>query len=127
MEEVLKPCPYCASDTCECFPVKDSMFQVACSECFMRGSRYASQDEAIAAWNALPRRLRWTKEWPQDYHPGHYYLFCFPPSKTSICRYVDVPPDELKSEMIRDWPHLSPQQIENIEWAGPIPEPEAFQ
>ena len=124
MEE-MKACPYCGCPKGEIFPtLARGFFAVRCAACHMYGPHSENEDCAVERWNTLPRRLRWTKEWPQDYHPGHYYLFCFPPSKTSICRYVDVPPDELKSEMIRDWPHLSPQEIENIEWAGPIPEPE---
>ena len=122
MEEELKPCPYCASDTCECFPVKDSMFQVACSECFMRGPRYASQNEAIAAWNALPRRLKWTKEKPTI--AGFYWWRleegCYQHIRKVV--YVGYTKRWIVSMYNSD-------VFENLddndgEWAGPIPEPE---
>lgn len=117
MEKELKPCPYCASDTCECFPVKDDMFQVACSECAMRGPRYPSREEAVFAWNALPRRLRWTKEKPTQ--NGWYWWRtgedCNLRGIVSVCIETDI------MVLAGSYKYLSQT---TGEWAGPIPEPE---
>ena len=105
----LKPCPACGTpgDTLEVYPVKDGFYQVGCWDCFMRGTRLLSPDKAIKAWNALPRRLRWTKEPPKD--PGWYWVRDY----GKRIHIVDVGCNMTKYE---PQPHR--------EWAGPIPEPE---
>ena len=109
MPEKLKPCPACGTpgDTLEVYPVKDGFYQVVCWDCFMRGTRLLSPDKAIKAWNALPRRLRWTKEPPKD--PGWYWIRDY----GKRIHIVDVGCDMTEYE---------PQPYR--EWAGPIPEPE---
>lgn len=109
MPEKLKPCPACGTpgDTLEVYPVKDGFYQVGCWDCFMRGTRLLSPDKAIKAWNALPRRLRWTKEPPKD--PGWYWIRDY----GKRIHIVDVGCDMTEYE---PQPHR--------EWAGPIPEPE---
>lgn len=109
MPEKLKPCPACGTpgDTLEVYPVKDGFYQVGCWDCFMRGTRLLSPDKAIKAWNALPRRLRWTKEPPKD--PGWYWIRDY----GKRLHIVDVGCDMTEYE---------PQPYR--EWAGPIPEPE---
>ncbi len=109
MPEKLKPCPACGTpgDTLEVYPVKDGFYQVGCWDCFMRGTRLLSPDKAIKAWNALPRRLRWTKEPPKD--PGWYWIRDY----GKRIHIVDVGCDMTEYE---------PQPYR--EWAGPIPEPE---
>ena len=106
--EKLKPCPACGTpgDTLEVYPVKDGFYQVGCWDCFMRGTRLLSPDKAIKAWNALPRRLRWTKEPPKD--PGWYWIRDY----GKRLHIVDVGCDMTEYE---------PQPYR--EWAGPIPEP----
>lgn len=108
MPEKLKPCPACGTpgDTLEVYPVKDGFYQVGCWDCFMRGTRLLSPDKAIKAWNALPRRLRWTKEPPKD--PGWYWIRDY----GKRLHIVDVGCDMTEYE---------PQPYR--EWAGPIPEP----
>ena len=107
--EKLKPCPACGTpgDTLEVYPVKDGFYQVGCWDCFMRGTRLLSPDKAIKAWNALPRRLRWTKEPPKE--PGWYWIRDY----GKRLHIVDVGCDMTEYE---------PQPYR--EWAGPVPEPE---
>jgi len=89
MSEELKPCGYCHSEFPECFPVGDGMFQVACSECAMRGPRYPSRDEAVAAWNTLPRRaeierLERERDWitsKMEFMPCYRGRCPYPPEK----------------------------------------------
>lgn len=109
MPEKLKPCPACGTpgDTLEVYPVKDGFYQVGCWDCFMRGTRLLSPDKAIKAWNALPRRLRWTKEPPKE--PGWYWIRDY----GKRIHIVDVGCDMTEYE---------PQPYRK--WAGPIPEPE---
>lgn len=109
MPEKLKPCPACGTpgDTLEVYPVKDGFYQVGCWDCFMRGTRLLSPDKAIKAWNALPRRLRWSKEPPKE--PGWYWIRDY----GKRIHIVDVGCDMTEYE---------PQPYR--EWAGPIPEPE---
>ena len=109
MPEKLKPCPACGTpgDTLEVYPVKDGFYQVGCWDCFMRGTRLLSPDKAIKAWNAHPRRLRWSKEPPKD--PGWYWIRDY----GKRIHIVDVGCDMTEYE---------PQPYR--EWAGPIPEPE---
>lgn len=109
MPEKLKPCPPCGTpgDTLEVYPVKDGFYQVGCWDCFMRGTRLLSPDKAIKVWNALPRRLRWTKEPPKE--PGWYWIRDY----GKRIHIVDVGCDMTEYE---------PQPYR--EWAGPIPEPE---
>lgn len=109
MPEKLKPCPACGTpgDTLEVYPVKDGFYQVGCWDCFMRGTRLLSPDKARGAWNALPRRLRWTKEPPKE--PGWYWVRDY----GKRIHIVDVGCDMTEYE---PQPHR--------EWAGPIPEPE---
>jgi hypothetical protein len=109
MPEKLKPCPACGTpgDTLEVYPVKDGFYQVGCWDCFMRGTRLLSPDKAIKAWNALPRRLRWSKEPPKE--PGWYWVRDY----GKRIHIVDVGCDMTEYE---------PQPYR--EWAGPIPEPE---
>lgn len=108
MPEKLKPCPACGTpgDTLEVYPVKDGFYQVGCWDCFMRGTRLLSPDKAIKAWNALPRRLRWTKEPPKEM--GWYWIRDY----GKRLHIVDVGCDMTEYE---------PQPYR--EWAGPIPEP----
>ena len=103
MPEKLKPCPACGVRR----DVDILPEQVMCWNCFCRGSVKASISEAIESWNALPRRLRWTKEPPKE--PGWYWVRDY----GKRIHIVDVGCDMTEYE---PQPHR--------EWAGPIPEPE---
>lgn len=126
--EKLKPCPACGTpgDTLEVYPVKDGFYQVGCWDCFMRGTRLLSPDKAIKAWNALPRRLRWTKEPPKEMgwywheenhgskHPAHVFRVVTSGGETGVyVRFFGQPAD-----VVHKIDHISGK------WAGPIPEPE---
>ena len=65
MPEVILPCPACGSIDCECLFAEDEMYSVDCVDCSMRGPAERNPDSAIAAWNSLPRSLRWTHEPPK--------------------------------------------------------------
>lgn len=103
MPEKLKPCPACgARRNVDIIPG-----QVVCWDCLCRGSSRHRTDDAVKQWNALPRRLRWTKEPPKD--PGWYWIRDY----GKRIHIVDVGCDMTEYE---PQPHR--------EWAGPIPEPE---
>lgn len=53
------PCPHCGSTDVGVWNF------VVCKDCEMRGPRDSDESAAIAAWNALPRALRWTTEPPK--------------------------------------------------------------
>ena len=88
--EQLKPCPACGSASVQlmtsCSPWFTQAFHVLCIDCQMQGPIACSQREedaidiqdleclagstgfeaaAIAAWNTIPRALRWTTEPPK--------------------------------------------------------------
>lgn len=103
MPEKLKPCPACGARR----NVDIISGQVVCWDCLCRGSSRHRTDDAVKQWNALPRRLRWTKEPPKD--PGWYWIRDY----GKRIHIVDVGCDMTEYE---------PQPYR--EWAGPIPEPE---
>lgn len=71
MSEELKSCPSCGSNTIRLFSSiqTDNLF-FGCDECDMAGPQKRTKEEAVAAWNALPRRIRFSKETPET--PGLY-------------------------------------------------------
>lgn len=110
MSEGLKPCPACGN------PVRitggdswhnQNEFWIACKnrECGCCRVGDTVREECIERWNALPRTLTWTKEYPKI--PGMYW--CRVVGQTLITRV-----DENKKCPIEDY---------DAEWAGPIPEP----
>ena len=97
MQEQLKPCPACGSASVQLMtsysPWFTQAFHVLCIDCQMQGPIACSQREedaidiqdleclagstgfeaaAIAAWNTIPRALRWTNEPPKV--AGPYYV-----------------------------------------------------
>lgn len=91
------------------------LYQVACA-CGVRGPMKDSRKAAVAAWNALPRRLQWTGAPPTK--KGWYWFRLFKGKKRIV--YIDMKPDcgGFNDEgNCDDMPAIS-------EWAGPIPEPE---
>lgn len=87
----LKPCPHCGREDC-------------CA--------------TAEAWNALPRRLQWTKETPTE--AGWYFIRY--KGKITICR-ADYP----KGAPYMTYRVIGSPDAWNTkhadEWAGPIPEP----
>ena len=109
MSEELKPCPACGSHnvshSTETTRIRTYHF-VFCEACLLlSGPVMDSKEEAIAAWNALPRALEWTKEPPKV--PGWYWFRNV--SKPTILHIKRVPMERR--------PHPAD------EWAGPFPEP----
>lgn len=117
MSEELKPCPFCddgaddlsiRGDSDECY--------VQCDPCGTRGPYRArgigdsQYDKAIAAWNALSRRLRWTKEKPTV--EGMYWCRCIDP-----CRRIAGP-----ANIMYYTPGCTLIEMYD-EFAGPLPEP----
>lgn len=99
----LKPCPACGG---EAIIISVGGVRAACKnwDCQMKGPRRYARKDAIAAWNTLPRPLRWTKEPPTE--PGWYWFRNL--SKPQIVHLNGV-----KNRK----PHPAD------EWAGPIQEP----
>lgn len=106
MSEV-KPCPYCGCQKVEVFPTFASgFFAVRCYACHIYGPHSEKEDCAIERWNALPRRLRWTREKPTK---EGWYWHHVPPAFGTVIEYYD--------------PEIAGTETTG-EWAGPIPEPE---
>ena len=123
MSEELKPCPICGGSNlsiCDHGGMVHHEYRIECnySGCScLTGVR--TKEEAIAAWNALPRRLRWTKERPTK--TGFYWWrnTAFDSMATIVA--VDIENRAsiiIGSEKVVDFTKVSG------EWAGPIPEPE---
>ena len=132
----LKPCPACGSTSVQLMtsysPWFTQAFHVLCIDCQMQGPIACSQREedaigiqdleclagstgfeaaAIAAWNTLPRALRWTHEPPKV--AGFYFL----KMASGTISMVYLSEQDIKD---KDW-HGCVGQWVSI--AGPIPAP----
>ena len=65
MPEVILPCPACGKDRADPAHRHHGQYSVICPDCYMLGPSCGTQQAAIAAWNSLPRALRWTHEPPK--------------------------------------------------------------
>ena len=103
-EITLEPCPHCHNKNIDYWNEDEGFFY--CGKCGLFGP--LSHDKILAAdrWNALPRRLRWTKERPTQ---EGWYWHHIPPAFGSVIEYYD--------------PEIAGPETTG-EWAGPIPEPE---
>ena len=109
MEE-MKSCPYCGCQKMDVFPTLVRVFfAVRCAACRMYGPHAGNEDCAVERWNALPRRLRWTKEKPTK---NGWYWHHQGASFGTVIEFVDM--------------EIGPTGgvLEDEMWAGPIPEPE---
>ena len=114
MHEELKLCPRCGETKSLFFYVYPTIgaFTVLCDNCGMRGpAAGCSKDEAIRAWNTLPRRLPWTQEKPTV--EGMYWCRCIDP-----CRRIAGP-----ANIMYYTPGCTLVDMYD-EFAGPIQEPE---
>lgn len=104
----LKPCPACGGLKL-CFEETELTCRVSCCTkgCWMEGPMKEWKASAIAAWNALPRPLHWTKETPTE--PGWYWL-----RQASTKELVQI---------VRACGEELPEYWKDAEWAGPIQEP----
>ena len=124
MSDKLKPCPHCGGRAETHY--ENGALYVGCIDCFMRGPeilevRADAENDAIAVWNALPRRLQWTNATPTE--PGWYFR-----RANSIVNVVLLggSPEGL---CVLDGEKLCPINWFShggraVEWAGPIPEPQ---
>ena len=111
MPEVILPCPACGGNDLGCWEF------VVCKDCEMRGPRDVDESAAIAAWNALPRALRWTKETPNV--AGKMYLA----KGLDLIVYV-LKTIEVNGVLYAQFPDGKECRMSYFfEWAGPIPAP----
>lgn len=118
MSEELKPCPICGDTSTDYYYHEDDAVGVICRKCGFEIRDDRGEESAFRDWNALPRRLRWSKVKPTE--PGFWF-----------CRYgVTVGVFNLVWENGRlaaiqeQHPASYVDEAEGFEWAGPIPEPE---
>ena len=123
----LKPCPYCQSDnvSVECSQL---FYYVFCNGCQMAGpdvskeeGEVIAEEQAAAAWNALPRHLQWTTKTPTE--PGWYF------SRANSIVNVVLLGGSPEGLCVLDGGKLCPINWFShggraVEWAGPIPEPQ---
>ena len=114
MFEKLKPCPSCNGDYLHISPVHLA-YAVTCS-CGMTGPMMGTQQEAAETWNALPRKLRFSREKPSQ--NGEWYWYRDIEEGPAIGYLLDGCLSFLGGRYV---------YIENApagEFAGPIHEPE---
>lgn len=119
MSEELKPCPACGSISIS-LASTTPVYYCVCSYCNMYGPESMRQEEAKAVWNALPRRLRWTKEKPTT---CDFYWYRSEGGSIEIgIVYADVIGNLCIHFAGEEEPHLL--ELVDGEWAGPIEMPE---
>lgn len=120
MSEIeLLPCPACSEQSsvsvqetkshCDADYIQHGVHCLNCSHAL--GANYDTREDAIAAWNSLPRALTWTTEPPKV---TGWYL-----SRTS----GNVSVQFLPEKFIREKGAHALQILGSDEWAGPIPQP----
>ena len=68
----LQPCPPCGNTNPKlCEELGYGVVECRVNDCFTKGPMKDDIRQAVAAWNALPRPLRWTNEPPTE--PGWYF------------------------------------------------------
>ena len=113
-ELTLLPCPACGNP--DAVVSVTTRAAVYCPMCGMCGpcSPKVDTEYAIRQWNALPRALEWTDEPPKV--PGWYW-----------CRYKGLGKDTWSPAYIPAVADLTQfgglEESEQVQWAGPIPEP----
>ena len=111
MEEELKPCPMCKDTSVDYYYEDDNEVSVLCRQCGFETRYHRKEKSAAREWNALPRRLRWTKEKPTK--EGWYWL-----KEEGRHAVVKMTAGGMISE-----PYVRHVNEVDGEWAGPIPEP----
>ena len=120
MPEVILPCPACGSIDCECLFAEDEMYSVDCVDCSMRGPVERNPDSAIAAWNSLPRALRWTHEPPKV--AGWYWRKETAKDRAHVFHFTGNWED-YGEHWESDRVCQLPLNLNGNLWAGPIPTP----
>lgn len=128
-EITMLPCPHCGSNNCNVEIIKytDATWRYYgyCYDCEMCGPSVPESEgvgiaevKAAERWNALPRRLKWTREKPTE--PGWYWHCKYMPS---IVRVVK-PSSGRMFYYISGYPDQYDVLNDDGEWAGPIQKPE---
>lgn len=103
---------------------KKNMWFVECIKdaCSMHGPAKFTEEEAIAAWNALPRSLTWTTEPPKV--DGNYWWKC-EQEQPDVPQMVNVTmyPDGEYSHHFHYGSGPYFHECDLCQWAGPIPMP----
>ena len=122
MSEITKqPCPFCGCTTVDLLrSYATATWSVRCDACHMVGPDSGNEDCAVERWNAMPRRLRWTKEKPTT---CDFYWYRSEGGSIEIgIIYEDI----MGSLAIHFAGEKHPHEFRFVDgwWAGPIPEPE---
>ena len=118
----MKPCPHCGGRAryWDGNPDGSQGVYVFCKECGLRGPLTMDMTEtaAIAAWNALPRKLRWTKEQPKA--PGWYWYKLRANGPAHIVEFM------MYRKRPREYRYGWGNYAEHLRgfFAGPIPDPD---
>lgn len=110
MSEELKPCPAC--DYTNCFRLKDEArkFYCHCPRCGMAGPCTRIKEEAITAWNALPRhsdikRVERERDWLVERVVRRHDACAYP------CKCAGCPPP-CEAECIKCWLKAASEAVE---------------
>jgi len=117
MEEELKSCPICGeTQYIGYYYEDDNEVSVLCHQCTFETHVHRSEKSAARDWNALPRRLRWTKEKPTQSEQYWY-------KDKNGMSLVDV---NLEENTVLFFSYDVIAYLDELtgEWSGPIPEPE---
>ena len=115
MSEVImlspKSCPMCGSKKYRHFrQFSKTEWGYECGKCGLSTGKYSSKEEAIIAWNYLPRKLKWTNERPTQ--EGWYW-----------CREKNSMLDKYELIGVIHWSKYGGGFNTSQEFAGPIPLP----
>ena len=141
MPEVILTCPACGSASVQLMtsysPWFTQAFHVLCIDCQMQGPIACSQREedaidiqdleclagstgfeaaAIAAWNSLPRALRWTNESPKV--AGQYWQRKIGYPQSATIASIDDFGSGMRCKST--WGDRTIEKWSEFEWAGPI-------
>ena len=135
-------CPFCGWNNVAvqwmtvCFACNKSClnnfpgWQCICRDCRTTGPLKEDPKDAIVAWNAIPRKLRWTDERPKQ--EGCYW--CRLKGGRSCYLFSVSPYDEINNKLCAKLSYpkvgilckefVDSEFFNAFEWAGPIPTPE---
>ena len=115
------PCPYCGErEDIDIIGHAYDSWSTYCNNCVTEGPEQITEELAIKAWNALPRKLQWTHEKPTV--PGYYWIHAPSTGNTKICE-VEKQNGAMCFRLLYDWRTINILP-KDTKWAGPIPMPE---